>query len=109
MDANELWLLESPVSLLEGEAVAFSVEWLEAGQVSAPDAWAFKDGEDITADVMAGEDEHTVRGRVMTLKRLAPRPGDGGQRYVLLVQAEVDGNVERRKCVIQVGRENRET
>jgi hypothetical protein len=106
---DDLWLLESPVSLLEGEAVAFSVEWLGAGQVAAPAAWAYKDGEDITDEVMAGDDEHTVRGRVMTLKRLAPRPGDGGQRYLLLVQAEVDGNVQRRKCVVEVGRAERET
>ncbi len=102
-----LWLIESPLAVIAGEELTCRVEWLAAGRVEDPAAWVFLDGVDITAEVMPGEDEHRVRGRVMTLKRLAPRPEDGGQQYLLLVQALVDGDLQRRKCLVEVARAER--
>src|SRR3990172_1421494 len=81
-----VWLIESPVVMVEGEQIAYSVDWQGA----------------------AG-DEHVITGSVLTLKKLRARSGDGAARYVLVVEAEVDGNLERRKLLIHIARASAES
>lgn len=107
-DAN-VWLVESPVTMLEGEQIAFSVDWQGAARVSAAEVIVFKNGVDITEETMEGDDEHVINGNVLTLKKLTARSADGGARYVLVIEADVDGNLERRKLLIRVVRANSET
>ena len=98
----DIWLIESPVTMVEGEQIAFSVDWQGAERLSNPEAAIYKNGADITEQSMDAGDEHVINGNVLTLKKLRARLGDGGARYVLVVEADVDNNRERRKLLIHV-------
>lgn len=106
---NTIWLIESPVVLVEGEQIAYSVDWQGAARVESPQATVFKNGTDITAQTMDAGDEHILNGTVLTLKKLRARVGDGGARYVLVVEAQVDSNLERRKLLIHIARASAES
>lgn len=106
---NSIWLIESPVVMVEAEQIAYSVDWQGAAHVTNPAATLFKGGVDITGDAIVAEDEYAINGSVLTLKRVFARPGDGGARYVLVVEADVDGNRERRKLLIHIVRAHAES
>jgi hypothetical protein len=99
---DSVWLVESPVTMVEGEQIAFSVQWLGAARVSEAGAVVFKNTVDITDAAMAGADAHVVNGNVVTLKKLTAAETDGGARYVLVVEADVDGNREKRKLLVKI-------
>lgn len=99
---EEIWLIESSVTMVEGEQIAFSVDWQGATRLSNAAASVYKNGIDITAQVMDAGDEHVINGNVLTLKKLQARSTDGGSRYVLVVEADVDNNRERRKLLIHI-------
>ena len=101
---STIYLIESPVTMIEGEQIAFSVDWQGAASVSDAAAWVFKNGADITAQTMDAGDEIIINGNVLTLKKLRARSADGGARYILVVEALVDGNRERRKLLIHIAR-----
>jgi hypothetical protein len=105
---SSIWLIESPVVMVEGEQIAYSVDWQGAARVEEPQAAVYKNGADITAQTMDAGDEHVITGSVLTLKKLRARSGDGAARYVLVVEAEVDGNLERRKLLIHIARASAE-
>lgn len=109
MNDATVWLVESPITMVEGEEIAFSVDWQGAARVSEADASVFKNGVDITEETMEGDEEHVINGNVLTLKKLTARSTDGGGRYVLMIEADVDGNRERRKLLIQVVKATSET
>ena len=98
------WLIESPVTMVEGEQIAFSIDWLGAAKVSAPVGEVYKNGVDISAQVMDAGDEHLISGNVLTLKKIRARSTDGGSRYVVMVEANVNGNIERRKLLILISK-----
>jgi hypothetical protein len=106
---TSIWLIESPVVMVEGEQIAYSVDWQGAARVESPAAVVYKNGADITAQTMDAGDEHVITGSVLTLKKLRALSGDGGARYVLVVEAEVDGNLERRKLLIHIVKANAES
>ena len=88
--------------MIEGEEIAYSINWLGASSVDDPFVAVYKNGEDITNNVLNISDEHVISGNVLTLKRMLARPSDGGSRYVVLIEAVVNGNTERRKLLIQI-------
>jgi hypothetical protein len=99
-----IWLIESPVSMVAGEQIAYSVDWQGATYVSEPAVQVYKNGADITELALAGDDEHVVTGNVLTLKKLHAAESDGGASYVLVISATVDGNRERRKLLVQLAK-----
>ena len=99
---NEIWLIESPVTMVEGEAVAYSVDWLGANKVESPSVTVYKNGQDVSSSVMISGDSHVVSGNVVTLKKITAASGDGGNRYVVVVECVVDSNTERRKLLVHV-------
>lgn len=106
---NNIWLMESPVTMVEGEEIAFSVDWQGATYLNDPEATVYKNAVDITAAAMGGADAHVINGNVLTMKALTAGETDGGSRYVLLIEAMVDGNLERRKLLVQVVRADAES
>ncbi len=100
MDGSSIWVLESPVVMVEGEAIAWSVEFLGATEVSEPASTVYKNGADVTDEVCISEDEDSVSGATVTLKTITAKSGDGGHSYIVVVQALVDGNLEMRKLEI---------
>lgn len=109
MGEAEIWLIESPVTMVEGEQIAFSVDWQGAARVSDAEALVYKNQIDITTQSMDAGDAHVINGNVLTLKKLRALDTDGGARYVLVVEADVDGNRERRKLLIHIVRAGAET
>jgi hypothetical protein len=51
---------------------------------------------------MVSGDSDSASGNVQTLKRITARSGDGGERYVVEICANVDNNIEKRKLLIQI-------
>ncbi|MBT3239369.1 MAG: hypothetical protein HON98_02575 [Chloroflexi bacterium] len=99
---NGIWLIESPVQMVEGEVIAYSVDWLGASKVETPDVIVYKNGQDVTSTVMVSGDSHVVSGNVVTLKKITAQNNDGGNQYVVVVECGVDNNIERRKFLVQV-------
>lgn len=97
-----LYLIESPISMIEGEAISFSVDWLGASRVENPSLTVYKNGEDITSAALISGDAHSVSGNVLTLKKLTAGAQDGGTRYILAIAADVDSNHEVRKLLVDV-------
>lgn len=98
---SDILLVESPISMIEGESITFNITWQGAGSLSSPTAIVYKKGADITSTVMPSG-SHSVSGNVQTLKPLTPSTNDGGQKYVIVVQCEVDGNTEKRKLMVNI-------
>jgi hypothetical protein len=99
---NLIWLAESPLTMIEGEEIAFSVEWIGGVNLSAPESKVYKNGVDISASVMVSGDSDLVSGNVQTIKRVTAVSGDGGSRYVVEISANVDNNLEKRKLLIEI-------
>lgn len=102
MSEEIVWLIESPVTMIEGEEIAYSVNWLGASKVDEPYVAVYKNGQDISEEVLNETDENVISGNVLTLKRILARQTDGGARYVVLIEALINGNKERRKLLIQI-------
>lgn len=99
---NEIWLIESPVTMVAGEVIAYSVDWLGASKVESPSVTVFRNGANVTSSVMVSGDNHVISGNVLTLKKITAGSNDGGSRYVVVIQCGVDNNTEIRKLLIQV-------
>lgn len=97
---DEIWTVQREVAMLEGEAIAFSVAFVGATNVSSPASTVYKNGADYSGTVQSGSD--SVSGQTVTLKMISAQAGDGGSVYVVVVQAVVDGNTEKRKFLIRV-------
>lgn len=99
---NENWLIESPVTMVEGEAITFSVDWLGAAKVEDPQVTIYKNGQDITSTAMASGDDYVVSNNVVTLKKITAGSSDGGATYVAAIRCTVDSNTEIRKLLIHI-------
>lgn len=103
-----IWLIESPVQMVEGEVIAYSVDWLGASKVETPAVVIYKNGQDVTSLVMVSGGSHVVSGNVVTLKKITAQDNDGGNQYVVVVECGVDNNTERRKFLVQVVKASQE-
>lgn len=97
---NDIWVVERDQVMVEGEAIAFSVEFIGATSVSSPSSKVYKNGADYSSTVQSGSD--SASGPVVTLKTITAQANDGGSVYVVVVQATIDGNTEKRKFLIRV-------
>ena len=95
-------IVESPIDMIEGEIITYTVTWEDAISLSSPTAIVYRRAEDITSTVMASG-SHSVSGNVQTLKPITAIAGDGGSIYVVDIQVVVDGlNTEIRKLLINI-------
>ncbi|KKK59940.1 hypothetical protein LCGC14_3029340 [marine sediment metagenome] len=93
-------IIESPVYMIEGETITWSITWLGVSSLASPTAVVYKDGTDVSSTVMASG-SHLVSGNVQTLKPVVAGSTDGGKRYTVIIEAVVDsGNTERRKLMV---------
>ena len=100
-------LIESPIDMIEGETLTYSLTWQGASSLSNPAVSVYKDGNDITSSAMPSG-SHSVFGNVQTLKPLTAGSSDGGKKYVVVIQCSVDGNTERRKLIVNVAKASAE-
>lgn len=102
MTAKEdfVWAIESPTVMQEGEEVTFAGEWLGDNPPTSPSTTVFREGADITDSVVSGSD--SVSGQIQTLKAITAQDGHAGSKYVVVAQATVAGNTEKRKIEIEI-------
>ena len=104
--ADELYVIEGPGAVREGEILNYAVVWSGAQTVSSGITSAYRNGSDVSATVLSGSD--TITGQTQVLKVLTVPAGYGGSRIVLEVLAVVDGNtikVGRTLKVLKAGEE----
>lgn len=100
--SNNIWVVESPLTMIEGEEIAFSLEWSGAAVVEDPSSKVYQDGVEITESVMVNGDSDTASGNVQTIRRISAQSGDGGGCYVVEICANVDNNIEKRKLLLHI-------
>jgi hypothetical protein len=103
---ENVFIIESPISMIEGERVQFCVEWLGASKLSNPVMAVYQNGKDISSSVLLGYDDFEISGTVLTLRKITAGINDGGTEYVVLIQCNVDVNIERRKLLIEIVKAN---
>jgi hypothetical protein len=95
---DDVYLLESPLTLVAGTSRTLSVVFQRVTAVSSPVATVYKDGSDVTATVMPAGSA-SVAGNVATLKPLTALIG--GEEYVLALSVTADGDTDVKKLIIK--------
>ncbi len=96
---DSLYVAESPIALVSGEQPIFSLTWTGKSEGSAPSAKIYRNGIDVTASNMSGSS--TISGATPPVQMLPAISGlIGGERYVVVATATVDGNTEPQKLLI---------
>ena len=104
---EEVFIIESPIAMLEGETIQFCVEWLGATRLSNPVVVVYQNGKDISSKVMIAFDDFEISGNILIMRKISALLHDGGTEYVVIIQCGVDTNIERRKLVIEVIKANK--
>ena len=99
---DEIWVIDSPIAMIEGESIVFAVEFIGATTVEVPSSEVYKNGAAYSDQVQISGDRHQISGRSVVLKKITAKAGDGGATYIVVVSATVDGNDEKRKLKIRV-------
>lgn len=95
--------IESPVKLVEGESITFSLTFWDS--VTSVSCLVYRNNTDVTSTVMPSGST-SVSGKVATLKPATALVG--GARYVFSVTGTVAGNTRVRKFVAIVQKDERE-
>jgi len=103
---SRIWVKNSPITMVEGETITFSVRWLGATSVSSTTATVYRRNSDYTSTAMPSGST-SESGSISTLKPLVAASGDGGTSYILAISATVDGNTEIRKCEVVIQKANK--
>ena len=98
--ADNIYAIESPIKAIAGEQKTYTLEWKGATTIGSPAVTVYKSGEDITSTAAPGT--ASVNGNSIELPAITFGANDGGSKYVVVVQASVDDNTEKRKIVIEV-------
>jgi hypothetical protein len=94
MAGEVVWVRESPLDVVEGEALNYDHTWEVGTTFADPSAKIYRNGRDVSATMMtSGAD--SVAGRVQVLKRISALKANNV--YIVAIQCTVDGNVEIRK------------
>lgn len=97
---DDVWVVERKQKGEEGAALAYSLNFIGASEVSSPVSKVYRNGTDISSTVQSGAD--SVSGTIVTLQVITLQTDHGGSIYVVEVEAVVDGNTEKRKFLIYV-------
>ena len=96
MQKEQIFIIESPVSMIEGEILRYSVEFLDSDTVTNADMIVYHEGKPVTGDILISGDSFIYNPPVLTLKKITAKDGHGGGDYVVIIEAIVDGNTERK-------------
>jgi len=95
---NDPYVIESPVTMVEGASCAFTIQVVGATTVASPTCVIYNNQQDTSSTNLSGS--ASVSGNVITTKIV----GDlkGGETYVLNTSATVDGRTDKYLLVINV-------
>lgn len=101
---DEIWVRESPKHFTEGDEPELSIQYDEASAVSAVGAtqtiYKNGSGSDLSSTMCSGN--ITADGNILNLKKITFAAGTGGNDYVVVVTASVDGVTQVRKCQCEI-------
>lgn len=92
---DEIWAVESPVEVVEGESVTYACTFWDTPSI--PSAVAYRRNQTVTTTVFP-TNFPTASGYIVTL---SPATGlVGGGRYVIVVSATVSGDVRKKQIML---------
>ena len=103
--SDKIMCVESPVSVVEGETITFSVTFWGAATTSSTIVYRNQSSTAVTATIMPSGSQ-TESGNVVTLKPATAFTG--GSRYIFAVTATVAGNVRVRKFMVICAKDEKE-
>ena len=104
MNKNDIWTYETPYPMIEGGSIPFTITFDWATTVGAsPTVEIYKDGSSTnTASTYMPSGSHSVSGNTITMKNFTNVvPG----KYVLVINATVDGVADVWKHGVQVSKQ----
>jgi hypothetical protein len=87
---NDPWVIESPVTMVEGSSAAFTIQVVGATTVASPTCAIYNNQQDTSSTNLTGS--ASVSGNVITTKIVGTVKG--GERYILATTATVDGRTD---------------
>jgi len=99
---HQIYIIDSPVYLLVGEAHRFSIQWLNASKLVSPSMNIWHNRGDVTGDTVISGDDFYLAGNVMTLKKITALPDHEAQEYIAEIKITADGQQETRKLEIKI-------
>jgi hypothetical protein len=96
------WVLESPKTQVEGEAIQYSITFLGANELSSYSMKVYRGNNDVSSSALISGDSMSDSKDVLTLKKITSYDGTGGRSLIVAVTVNVDGNTEIRKLEIIV-------
>jgi hypothetical protein len=105
---TDLWLEESPIDVVAGEKVTYSVTWTGKTAGSGPETHIYKNNKLMDKTMLAHNEDTSIVNAisngsppVQTLPTISFGEKDGGSEFVLIIQATVDGQTELHKCLFR--------
>jgi hypothetical protein len=95
--AEEMFVLEGPQSIREGETVAPAIVWPGYTSVSSGTTEAYKNGSSCSAGCLSGAD--SVTGNVHNAQTFTPPAGYGGSWVVLECGIDVTGGSHLKTAI----------
>jgi hypothetical protein len=97
---TQLWLAESPIDVVEGSTLVYNITWTGKSAGASPAAKIYHNNQDVTATYMTGAS--TISNGTPPVQVLPSISGlVGGEEYVVVISAVVDGNTEVHKLLIR--------
>jgi len=96
--SNASWVIETPVTMVEGEAKTFNITVPGATTIATPTCKTYNQETDTSSTNLSGT--AAASGNVITTQIVGTVKG--GETYVLATTATVDGNTRIFLCEIQV-------
>ena len=100
---NKVWVMESPIDMVEGEVAVFAVTVSHASNVSSPVTTAFLNGDAFTTGI-TGTDASEDGSNVITTKAFTPTVDIRGD-YVLVFKYVNGSQTEYKKCLVRVSKQ----
>jgi len=98
---KSVYVVEYETSILEGGKRTFSVVWEGGTTAASSDAKVFMNSGDITSTAMPSG-SHTQAANVSTFKQLVAGTSDGDEVYVVVFQSTVDGDIRKKKMLVNI-------
>ena len=97
----------SPIIMIEGDVITFSVKYTGASSAAASAITCYKGETDISSTAFAGSTSES--GDTVTWKALTAGASDGGEVYIVASKCTVDTNTLTVKTYIKIVPDESET
>ena len=96
--SGEMYVIEGARAAREGEILPYSATWTGFTTVSSGVTTAYRDGVDVSANVLSGSE--VTSGNVHSLRLFTVPAGYGGSEVVLEARVDVSGGARLTTAVV---------